>query len=503
MHTPHPHSPWLTLAAVCLAALAMPLSFTGPAVALSAIHLSLGGSAFALSWISNAFMLCFGSSLLVNGALADRYGRKRVFLAGTLVCAVASLAISFSSSLVMLNLLRGLQGLAASAALASGIAALAQRFDGPGAPLAFSLVGTSFGIGLAFGPLLAGFTVLHYGWRGVFGGITALTLLAWLLASTTMSESRATQQHPLDVRGAVMFSAALAMLTLGILLIPQWGIASPTVLLCLACAVVLFGVFARHELRSPQPLLDIRLFRLPRFVGVQFLAAAPAYGFVVLLILLPIRLVGIEGMDALATGRLMMALSAPMVILPLVAAWLTRWFSAALLCGIGLLATAIGLLWLSRLGSYADAPSCWKALLVIGSGISLPWGLMDGLAVSVAPKEQAGMAAGMFSTTRVAGEGIAIALTGALLAVLITTHLPEHPAAAQAASDLAMGKLYDAAPRLPTLSVARLQLACFQAFQTLLQWLSAITVVTAVLVAGLLGHRHNASASLAVDNARG
>ncbi len=101
----------------------------------------------------------------------------------------------------------------------------------------------------------------------------------------------------------------------------------------LAAAVLFFLAFWQIEQRVARPMLDLTLFRYPRFVGVQLLAAAPAYGFVVLLILLPVRFIGIEGMSAVAGGRMMIAMSAPLLILPIVAGLLTRWFAPAAICG--------------------------------------------------------------------------------------------------------------------------------------------------------------------------
>jgi hypothetical protein len=160
-------------------------------------------------------------------------------------------------------------------------------------------------------------------------------------------------------------------------------------------------------------MLDLTLFRYPRFVGVQLLAAAPAYAFVVLLVLLPIRFIGIEGMDEIAAGRLMICLSGPLLILPIVAGQLTRWFAPATICGTGLLVAAGGLVWLSQV-PVGEPNAVAAPMLIIGTGISFPWGLMDGLAVSVIPKERAGMAPGIFNTTRVAGEGVALAIVTAI-----------------------------------------------------------------------------------------
>lgn len=116
------------LVSVCLAALSMPLAFTGPALALADIHRSLGGSPLALNWVTNAFMLAFGGCLMAAGALADAHGRKRVFLGGLALFVLASLAWGIAPGIIWLDVLRLLQGLGAAAAFAGGAAALAQGF---------------------------------------------------------------------------------------------------------------------------------------------------------------------------------------------------------------------------------------------------------------------------------------------------------------------------------------------------------------------------------------
>ncbi|KQT69101.1 MFS transporter [Aureimonas sp. Leaf460] len=483
--TPDGALPRLALLAVCLAAAAMPLTFTGTAVALPAIGRALGGTPVALAWATNAFMLTFGSGLMVMGALADSHGRKRVFLSGTLAFALVSLALAFAPNMLVFDLLRGGQGLAAAAAYAGGSAALAQVFEGRARLRAFSLVGTSFGVGLSLGPIASGLMIEAFGWRSIFLAVVALTALAFGLGSSALTESRDAASRGLDRPGAASFTAMLALFTYGMLLVPERGWSDAAVLGLLAGSVLVLALFVAIERRALRPLLDLTLFRYPRFVGVQLLAAAPAYAFVVLLILLPVRFIGIEGMSEVAAGSLMIALSAPLLVLPVAAGLLTRWFRAATICGAGLLASAAGLFWLAMTPVGSPAAVTALPLLLVGTGISLPWGLMDGLAVSVVPKERAGMATGIFSTVRVAGEGVALAIVGAILAMLLAGrlgaagHAGDIPASAQ---HLAAGDLASALALLPGTDAAGLLALYGEAFAWLLFLLSAITTVTALVV---------------------
>lgn len=480
---------FFVLIAVCCAAAAMPLTFTGPAVALPAISRTLGGSPIALNWVTNAFMLTFGSTLMAAGALADSFGRRRVFLAGVACFALFSAGLAFAGDIVWFDILRALQGLGAAAAFSGGMASLAQEFDGAARMRAFSIVGSSFGVGLAFGPIASGLMIDAFGWPSIFLLVVGLALLSLGLSAYFLRESRDPEAAGLDWAGALTFTLALTLFTYGVLRAPETGWSDLLVVALLAGAAILFLAFGIIERVVKRPMLDLSLFRYPRFVGVQLLAAAPAYAFVVLLILLPVRFVGIEGMSEIGAGRMMVALSAPLLILPIVAGLLTRWFSPATICGTGLLVSAAGLFWLSHFTTGSAPSTLIGPLLTIGIGISLPWGLMDGLAVSVVPKERAGMATGIFSTTRVAGEGVALAVVSAILSAFIQSRLGtaagEHASAA--AQRLVTGDLVAAASSVPTIGHDALILDYGNAFSALLWLLTAITVITAIVVFSFLG----------------
>ncbi|RWL79946.1 MAG: MFS transporter [Mesorhizobium sp.] len=476
-----PAGRWLVLLSVCLAAMTMPLSFTGPAVALSRIAADLGGSPLALNWVTNAFMLTFGAGLMAAGALADNHGRKRVLLAGLAVYLLAALGCMLAPDIVWFDMFRALQGIGGAAAFAGGASALAQEFEGRSQLRAFSFLGTSFGIGLAFGPVASGLLIDTFGWRAIFVLVAVLGVAAAALGLRTVTESRDPDATGLDWAGAGTFTIALAALTYGVLQAPQSGWADPFVLALLGIAAVGFAAFVIVERRVRRPMLDLTLFRFPRFVGVQFLAAAPAYAFIVLLVLLPIRFIGIEGMSEIKAGQLMICLSGPLLILPLLAGQAARWIAPATICGVGVLVAAAGLLWLSRV------PAADGALVLIGIGIALPWGLMDGLAVSVVPKERAGMAVGIFNTTRVASEGVALAIVMAVLSGFTATQLGAQglasPAEAAAAAQLlATGNIAATIQHLPMAGARALIQAYETAFDRLLIVLATINVLTAVIV---------------------
>lgn len=496
MHPPidildHPPqaSRWLLLLAASLTAVLIPLCFTGPAVVLPAIAHELGGSAVALNWIVNGYVLAYGAAMMAAGSLADVYGRKRVWLIGLALFCATTLAVPLARSIAAIDVLRLLQGVGGSAAFAAAMAALAQEFDGHVRARVFSLLGTTFGVGLAFGPLLAGWLTDGPGWRWVFLVPAVCALGSVPLVLRYCRESRDPLARSLDWPGALSFTAALSLFTYGLLLAPEQGWRSVAVVATLGFSAALLALFIVIERRVERPLLDLSLFSQWRFVGVQLLGASPAFAYVVLIVLLPGRFIGIEGQGALQAGGTMLALSAPLLVVPFLAGMLARHFSAGSLSAAGLLVVAGGLLWLARNlegGTAPDAP-----LLVIGIGIGLPWGLMDGLAVSVVERERAGMATGIFNTVRVSADAVAIAVVGALLATMIAAQLEPLglPVAERLASanQLAIGNLPAAAAQLPQVGAEQLRDNYVAVFSKVLELLAGVTLLVAGVVFLLLG----------------
>lgn len=476
------------LVAICLAAIILPLSFVSGSIATPVIGRELGGSAQALSWITNAFMLSFGCFLMAAGALADEIGRKKIFIIGVSLFALLSGLIGFSSSLLWIDLMRAAQGIAAAAALAGGSASLAQEFEGRAQMRAFSMLGTSFGVGLAFGPFLAGLLIAHFGWRAVFLSSMIIALLSLAVGVTRINESKNPNAAGIDWPGTALFTAMLASLTWGLMEIPALGAASIEVLGLLAATVVLLVLFVLVERRVRHPMLDLSLFRYARFIGVQALPLATAFAFVVLLVLLPMQFIGIAGMSEEQAGLMMMALSLPMLVVPMLASALTHRISAGLVCTVGLLISAAGLGWLSQAIAAQQMLAALPPMVLIGVGIGLPWGLMDGLSISVVPKERAGMATGIFSTTRVAGEGIALAIVGAMLAGFVGQGIrrlapaTDGHGASLAIQRLATGDLHQTLLALPAASASQLTAIYASAFHQLLLWLTALTLIAAAIV---------------------
>lgn len=482
------------LAAICACAIIIPLVFTGPAIATPAVGRDLGGDQSTLSWIVNAYAIAFGGCVMAAGAIGDQIGRKRCFVAGLWIFVVTSLLIGLTPNLLLLNLLRAVEGIGGALVLTSAASLLAQEFEGAERTRAFSLLGTAFGLGLAFGPMASGLLIEHLGWRALYFAIALIAVLILLLGTRRIKESCDPQAQGIDWPGTVLFTCALVSLTFGIVRGPQDGWTSLRVMALLGSSVLLLGAFVAVELRRPHPMLELSLFRYPRFIGVQLLPVATGFSFVALIVYLPIWFIAVQGRDAFTAGLAILPLTAPMLVVPLLAGRMARYSSPGMLSGIGLLVAALGAWLLMRISASDGLWSMAIPMLLIGIGNGVPWGLMDALSVSVVPKERAGMAAGIFTTMRVAGEAIAIATIGAALVSLTAGNLD---AAAQAlqlslpqssvviANQIGASALHGATEHVAGVDPGIVTGLAQQAYTAALRTVSGVLAVLAILTAGV------------------
>lgn len=465
---------WPTVIAVAAASMTLPFSVTGAAVALPDMAADLGSSVGSAQWMLNAFNITFAALPLAAGSFADRFGRRRVLLTGIAVVGAISLLLPLAPSMSVVDIARAIQGGGAAAVLASGAAVLAHATSGRRRQLAFGILGTAFGTGLAIGPPAAGALVEAAGWRSVFLLVAALCVPAWL-GATRAPESRNPGQPPADLAGLVTFTAGLACLSFAFVQAGTEGWTAPGTLVLLGAAVALVVLFAVVEVRlAGRAMFDVRLFRRPEFVAVVCQPFTVTLGFVILLVYLPAYLQGVGGRSVLASGLLLLPMTAPVLLLPLAAGRLAARTSVrAVLTGASALIVA-GALLLTTLRSDGSWLDLALPLLPFGAGVGLAFGVMDNAAVSTVPVENAGAAAGIFNTMRITGESVAVAGAAALLTTLTAARLNPGEAATRIAGQAIQGQV-DAAQH------AALAGGFTSAFHVLGLVLAALSTVGAVL----------------------
>ncbi|WP_223771092.1 MFS transporter [Streptomyces huiliensis] len=470
-----PHRPAVTLALVLLGMLTLAMSMSGTTVALPEIGADLDASGASLQWAVTGYFLTASSFMLVTGALADLFGRRRVYRTGAALFTAGLLLSATATDVLVLDAARALAGLGAAGVMASGGALLATTFSGPARTKAYAALGTTGGIGLAAGPTISGALVGGLGWRAGFLVFAAVGVM--LLAGTFLvAESRSAARPRLDVPGAVTFIAALALVMTGVTQGPQNGWSHPLVLAAFAAGALLLVLFAVLQRRSAHPVLDLTLVRDRRYLAWTLAGLTGAVGFAGTLTYLPTYFQGVNGVSAGEAGTTMLLLTAPVLVAPLVSGRLvTRGVPARLVITVAIALVAAGNAWLTVLAPGGGIAPLAGPLLTIGIGTGLANGIIDGQAMSLVDPERSGTAAGFLNTVRGGGQAMMIAALGAVMLSLLQDRLGSAALAARVASGHLTGPDH-----------AHLAQQFTGVWHTVLWGIAALTALLCVAVATLL-----------------
>lgn len=444
--------PALTLFVVCAAIVLVPVTATGASVALSDISREFETNLASTQWVVSAFFLTFASFMAISGSLADLTGRRRMFSAGLALFCGAMLVATFAPNIAVLVTARVIAGMGAAAATTGGSALLAHAFEGKARTRAFGVFGTAIGLGLAFGPLVAGVLVTSLGgWRAFFFA-AAVVLLPLLAVSPLLRESKDAHPAGPDWTGAVTFTLGLSLFVLGLVEGPTLGWGDPIVVGSLIASVALLVVFVLVERRKEHPMIDVSLLAQPRFLAICAMPVLLAFGFVALLIVLPPYFMAVDGLTAQSAGLLLVLLTGPTLVVPVLVSSVAHRVSQRMLLVVTMLFVAAGAAWLTVIEPGASIATLAGPLLAIGVGFGISLAILDGAAVSSVEPARAGMAAGVFNTMRLGGEAVAIAVLGSILAGVTQSRLADSfgdGAASGVATNLLQGNMDGAVAAAP------------------------------------------------------
>ncbi|MEO8114376.1 MAG: MFS transporter, partial [Phenylobacterium sp.] len=385
-------------------------------LALPVIRERLGGDVASAQWIMNAYALMLGALVLAGGAAGDRYGRKRVFLAGVVLFTLASLACALAPSLPLLIAARGVQGVGAALLIPASLALLGATFDEKGRAQAVGIWAGAGGLMSAVGPVLGGWLTEAVSWRAVFVINLPIAVLAVWLVTAGAKESRGKTSGPVDWLGAAAVTVGLGLITWGLTDAPKRGLDDPLILALLGLGLAALAAFILIERRVKSPMTPLKLFRSLRFSGLNGLTLLLYAAFGGALFLLPFELITAHGYSPAAAGAALLPLPVGLAVLsPLMGRAAAKVGARALLTA-GPLLVAIGfalLAWRAGDGSYWTGVFPGLVLLALGIGTALA-PLTDAVLGAV-PGAYEGAASGINNAVaRVAGL-LAVALVGFVL----------------------------------------------------------------------------------------
>ncbi|MFE9562585.1 MFS transporter [Streptomyces sp. NPDC006487] len=412
-------SRWTALGVLSTGVLMTVLDGSIVTVAMPAIQKDLGFTPAGLSWVVNAYLIAFGSLLLLAGRLGDLVGRKRMFLAGTGVFTGASLLAGFAGSPEVLIAARFLQGVGSAMAAAVSLGILITLFTEPReratAIAVFSFTGAA---GASLGQVLGGVLTDALDWHWIFFINLPIGLAALVLALPALPADRGLGLRAgADVTGALLVTAGLMLGIFTVVEVERYGWVSAHTLGLGTLSVALLAGFTARQAKTRTPLVPLRIFRSRTVVGanlVQMLMVAALFSFQVLVAL---YLQNVLGYGAAETGLAM--LPAAVVIggvslfasAPLNARFGER---SVLLAGLSLLVAALGLL--TRLPVRADYVTDLLPVMLLAAGFGLALPALTALGMSGADEQDAGLASGLFNTTQQIGMALGVAVLSTLAA---------------------------------------------------------------------------------------
>ncbi|MFC4043414.1 MFS transporter [Dactylosporangium siamense] len=414
---------WSPLIAVSIGTFMLLVDVTIVTVALPAIAGDLHASLDGLQWVLDGYALALAALLLGAGALADRHGRRRMYLAGTVVFAAASLLCAVANDAGVLVAARFLQGIGGAAMFATTVALLNVTYHGKDRGVAFGVWGAVNGAAAAAGPIVGGLLTEHLGWRWIFLVNLPVSLLAVWFTVRGVTESRGRADARFDLPGTVAFTISAAAVTYGLIRGGEAGWTAASTLTAFAVSAAALLVFVLVERATDHPMLDLRLFRSGSFTTLMVaavLAQAAAFAYLPFVTVWLQQFLGKGPVDAGLLGALPMSVASFVVaafggrLLQRVA---PRWT-----IGLGLLLVGAGDLLQARLTASSPGTALIPGLVVAGVGVAMVLPVLASAALAAAPPERSGMASGAVNTFRQLGFALGVAVFGAVFSHRLAAH---------------------------------------------------------------------------------
>ncbi|WP_329174850.1 MFS transporter [Streptomyces decoyicus] len=416
---------WLTLAVICLAQLTVILDNTVLNVAIPSLTEDLGATTADVQWMINAYSLVQSGLLLTAGNSADRYGRKKMLAVGLSLFGVASLGAALAQSPGQLIAARAGMGIGGALLVTTTLAVVMQIFDDEERPRAIGIWSSVNSLGFAAGPLIGGSLLDHFWWGSLFLVNLPVAVISLAAVVFLVPESSSRGGAPLDLLGALLSMIGMVGVVFAIISGPMGGWLSGRVLSSAAIGVIGLAAFALWELHVPHPMLDMHFFRNRRFIGAVSGGILVAFGMGGSMFLLTQHLQLVMGYGPLDAGLRMAPLAVTVILINftgLGARLMPRIGTPGMIVsGMSLLAAGLAAVSLLAGAGYGGM---LVSLVVMGLGVALAMPTMANAIMSAIPPAKAGVGAGVNGTLMEFGQGLGVAVLGAVLNSRFVALLP-------------------------------------------------------------------------------
>ncbi|MCH9708305.1 MAG: DHA2 family efflux MFS transporter permease subunit [Actinomycetia bacterium] len=405
----------IVLASCCLSLLIVSMDATIVNVAIPSIRADLAATPTQMQWVIDVYTLVLASLLLLSGATADRFGRRRTFQVGLSIFAVASLLCSLAPNIETLIAARLLQAIGGSMLNPVAMSIITQVFTGRvERARAIGIWGGVVGISMALGPIVGGALIEYVGWRSVFWINLPICAVAILLAAIFVPESKSETMRGVDPVGQALAVTFLFGMVFVLIEGPARGWSEPDVAAIGVVAALALVAFVRYETRHEDPFIDLRFFRSIPFSSATIIAVAAFAAWGAFLFMMSLYLQGERGFSAMDTGLMYLPLAVgALVFAPLSGRLVGRFGARPSLLIAGTLMTAATLL-LTQLSAVTPVWQLLVVFAVFGIGFSMVNAPITNEAVSGMPTDRAGAASAIASASRQVGVSIGVALCGSV-----------------------------------------------------------------------------------------
>jgi EmrB/QacA subfamily drug resistance transporter len=407
-----PRMKWLGLALLAAVQFMVVLDIAIVNVALPSIQTDLDFSQANLQWVISAYALVFGGFLLLGGRIADIVGRRRVFMVGLVMFTIGSLLCGLAWDEGSLIVARAIQGLGAATISPAALAILMTTFaEGRERNIALGVWGAVGGFGAAAGVLLGGVLTDALSWEWIFFVNIPVGLAALFLAPVLLGESKDTRVKSFDVPGAVLVTAGLVSLVLGITQGNEWGWTSARVLGIFALSAALLAGFAAWEQRVAEPLMRFGILRTKTVLGANVAGFILGTALFSMFLMLTLYMQQVLGYSAMKTGVAYLAVAGTSIVWANVAAALVNRVGVRPLIAGGMAILTLGLVLFTQVstdGSYAA--NLLPGFLIVALGMALCFVPISIAALAGVSQAEAGIASGLINTSQQVGGAVGIAL---------------------------------------------------------------------------------------------